>query len=133
MCKETLVSNDTAFYRMAALGGSVVKNLPAMQGTQETWVRVLGQEDPLEKEMANHSSILAWRSPWRKEPGGLQSAESQRVGTTEQQQRYETIIVAPFAISDGPSAPLSSLSPQRDHSGRTLNVPQLHSPFSLRM
>ena len=75
--------------------------------------------------MANHSSILAWTSPWRKEPGGLQSEDSQRVGTTEQQQRSETIIAAPFAISDGPSAPLSSLSPQRDHSGRTLNVPQL--------
>ena len=71
MCKETLVSNDTAFYRMAALGGSVVKNLPAMQGTQETWVRVLGQEDPLEKEMANHSSILAWRISWTEKPGEL--------------------------------------------------------------
>ena len=76
MCKETLVSNDTAFYRMAALGGSVVKNLPAMQGTQETWVRVLGQEDALEKEMANHSSILAWRITWTKDPGRLESMGS---------------------------------------------------------
>ena len=76
MCKETLVSNDTTFYRMAALGGSVVKNLPAMQGTQETWVRVLGQEDALEKEMANHSSILAWRITWTKEPGRLESMGS---------------------------------------------------------
>ena len=46
----------------------------------ETWVRSLGQEDPLEKEMATHSSILAWRIPWTKEPGGLQSTGSQRVG-----------------------------------------------------
>ena len=46
-----------------------VKNLPKMQ---ETWVQSLGQEDPLEKRMATHSSILAWRIPWRKEPGGLQ-------------------------------------------------------------
>ena len=43
-------------------GGSVVKNLPVMQKTQETWVRSLGQEDPLEKEMATHSSILAWKT-----------------------------------------------------------------------
>ena len=47
-----------------------VKHLPAKQ---ETWVRSLGQEDPLEKEMATHSSILAWRVPWMEEPGGLQS------------------------------------------------------------
>ena len=46
----------------------------------ETQVRYLGQEDPLEKEMATHSSILAWRIPWTEEPGGLQSMGSQRVG-----------------------------------------------------
>ena len=54
-----------------------VKNLPAMQ---ETWVRSLGREDPLEKEIATHSSILAWRIPWTEESGGLQSMGSQRVG-----------------------------------------------------
>ena len=53
--------------------GSVVKNLPAMQKTQETQVRSLGWEDPLEEGMATHSSILAWRIPWTEEPGGLQS------------------------------------------------------------
>ena len=47
---------------------------------QETWVWSLGQEDPLEKELATHSSILAWRIPWMEEPGGLQSTGSQRVG-----------------------------------------------------
>ena len=47
---------------------------------QETWVRSLGQEDPLEKEMAKYSSILAWKIPWTEEPGGLQSMGSQRVG-----------------------------------------------------
>ena len=52
------------------------KNLPAMQ---ETWVLSLGWEDPLEKGMATHSSILAWRSPWTEEPGGLQSLGLQRV------------------------------------------------------
>ena len=55
---------------MASLVAQMVKNLPAMQGT---WVRSLGQEDPLEKEMATHSSILAWRILWTEEPGGLQS------------------------------------------------------------
>ena len=53
-----------------------LKRQPAMQ---ETWVRSLGQEGPLEKEMATHSSILAWRIPWMEEPGGLQSTGSQRV------------------------------------------------------
>ena len=59
------------------LGGSAVKNLPAMQ---ETWVRSLGQEDPLEEGMATHPSILSWRIPWTEEPGGPQSMRSQRVG-----------------------------------------------------
>ena len=52
------------------------KKLPAMQ---ETWVTSLGQEDPLEKEMGTHSSILAWEIPWMEEPGGLRSLGSQRV------------------------------------------------------
>ena len=51
-----------------------------MQEMQEMWVQSLGQEDSLEKEMATHSSILAWRIPWTEEPGGLQSKGSQRVG-----------------------------------------------------
>ena len=55
----------------------MVKNLPAVQETQ---VRSLGREDPLEKDMATNSSILAWRIPWTEEPGGLQSTGSQRVG-----------------------------------------------------
>ena len=54
-----------------------LKHLPAMQ---ETWVQSLGWEDPLEKEMATHSSILAWRTPWTEEPGELQFMGSQRVG-----------------------------------------------------
>ena len=54
-----------------------LKHLPQMQ---ETRVRSLGQEDPLEKEMATHSSTLAWRIPWTEEPGRLQSMGSQRVG-----------------------------------------------------
>ena len=55
----------------------MVKNLPAVQ---ETRVQSLGREDPLEKEMATHFNILAWRIPWTEEPGGLWSMGSQRVG-----------------------------------------------------
>jgi len=51
-----------------------------MQETQETWVRSLGQEDPLEEGMATHFSVLAWRIPWTEEAGELQSMRSQRVG-----------------------------------------------------
>ena len=72
----------------------MVKNLPAMQ---ETWVRALGWEDSLEKEMATHSSILPWRIPWTEEPCGLQSIGLQRVGdylVTEQQLQVETVILA---------------------------------------
>ena len=64
----------------ASLVAQLVKSLPAMQ---ETWVRSQGQEDPLEKEMATHSSILAWRIPWTKEPGRLQSMRSQKLDITE--------------------------------------------------
>ena len=55
----------------------MVKRLPAMQ---ETWVQSLGQEDPLEKEMATHSITLAWKIPWMEEPGKLESMGSQRIG-----------------------------------------------------
>ena len=57
--------------------GQMVKHLPTLWETQ---VRCLGQEDPLEKAMATHSSMLAWRIPWMEEPGGRQSMGSQRVG-----------------------------------------------------
>ena len=59
------------------LGGSVVRNPPAMQ---ETWVRSLGWEDLLQKELATHFSIRAWETPWTEEAGRLQSMGSRRVG-----------------------------------------------------
>ena len=62
---------------MTSLVTQTVKNLPAMQ---DTWVQYLGWENPLEKEVATHSSILAWRTPWTEELGRLQSMGSQRVG-----------------------------------------------------
>ena len=61
----------------ASLVSQMVKNLPAMR---ETWVQSPGQEDPLEKEMAAHSGVLAWEIPWREEPSRLQSMGSQKVG-----------------------------------------------------
>ena len=64
--------------RGSSLVTQMVKNLPAMQ---ENWAQSLGQEDPLEKGMATHSSILAWRIPWTEEPGGLQSMGSQKSQT----------------------------------------------------
>ena len=62
---------------LASLVAQRLKRLPAMQ---KTWVRSLGREDPVKKEMENHSSILAWRISWAEEPGGLRSTGSQRVG-----------------------------------------------------
>ena len=64
-------------FDVASLVAQRLKRLPAMQ---ETWVQSLGREDPLEKEMATHSSTLAWRIPWTEDLGGLQSTGSQRVG-----------------------------------------------------
>ena len=62
---------------LGSLVAQTVKHLPAVQ---ETWVQSLAWEDPLEKEMATHSSILNWETPWTEEPGRLQSMGSQRVG-----------------------------------------------------
>ena len=70
----------------ASLVAQLVKNLPAMQETQ---VRSLGQEDPLEKGMATHSSILAWEIPWTEEPGGLQSMGSQKRYNLETRQQQQ--------------------------------------------
>ena len=73
LLQETTVNRN----KMVFPGGTVVKNPPAKQ---EMCVLSLGQEDPLEKEMATHSSILAWEIPWTEESGGLHSMGSQRVG-----------------------------------------------------
>ena len=62
--------------KLDSLVAQMVMGLPLMQ---ETWVQSLGQDGPLEKEMATHSSILAWKIPWMKEPGGLKFMGSQRV------------------------------------------------------
>ena len=69
--------NFEGWYVGASLVAQKVKNLPTMQ---ETWIWFSSREDPLEKGMATHSSILGWRIPWTEEPGGLQSMGLQRVG-----------------------------------------------------
>ena len=77
--ENEIAFNTTNIYKpySDSLVAQRLKRLPA---TWETRVQSLGQEDPLEKEMATHSSILAWEIPWTEEPGGLQSTGSQRVG-----------------------------------------------------
>ena len=75
--KNTILTALTVISHTAFLVAQMVKNWPAMQ---ETRVQSLGQEDHLEKKMAIHSSILAWRIPWTKEPHGVQSMGLQRVG-----------------------------------------------------
>ena len=77
LCSVSLDFLPPGICILGVLDGSVVKSLPAMQ---ETWVQSLGQECLLEKEMATHSSIFAWKIPWTKEAGGLQSMGSQRIG-----------------------------------------------------
>ena len=76
-------------------------NLPAVQ---ETHVRSLGQEDPLEKERATHRSIVAWRSPQTEEPGGLQSTGSQELDTTQRLSRHQQWphVGAASSVSQGP-------------------------------
>ena len=73
---RTLTKKGNIIQIRASLVVQRLKRLPAMW---ETWVRSLGREDPLEKEMATHSSILAWRIPWTEEPRGLQSMGLQKV------------------------------------------------------
>ena len=83
-------TNKLTFKRRDLTASQMVKNLPTMQ---ETWVRSLGQEDPLEKGMATHPRILAWRIPWKEEPGGLQCTGLQRVGHDWVQAQASTIYV----------------------------------------
>ena len=76
-----LIPEQGRAWAILVMGISLVAwRLKRLPTTRETWVRSLGREDPLEKEMATHSSILGWRIPWTEEPDGLQSVGSQRVG-----------------------------------------------------
>ena len=93
-----------------------VKNLPAVWETQETWAWSLGQEDPLEKEVATHSSILAWRIPWTEEPGGLQSMESHRVRHDWATHTHTHTHSLSLSLSPPISPRLPFLSTSHDHS-----------------
>ena len=101
-CKErTQLSNFTHMWGFP--GGSVLKNLSALKEIQ---VRCLGQEDPLEKEMAAHSNILAWELPRTEEPAGLQSMRSQRVGqdlVTQQHCHVRQCCPPPQLVPPSPS------------------------------
>ena len=76
--KSISPTKGTGWERLGFPGGSVVKSPPANAGAAGDAVQSLGREDPLEKEMPTHSSILAWRIPWTEEPGGLQFMVLQR-------------------------------------------------------
>ena len=77
MQKPSFLDEATYHQHWASLAAQLLKDLPAVM--LESWVPSLGLEDPLEKGMATHSSILAWKIPWTEEPGGLQPIGSQRV------------------------------------------------------
>ena len=79
LLKEQLYDEDISMTTKDHLTAQRVKNLPAMQETQDVQIQSLGWKDPLEKEMDTHSSVLAWRIPWTEEPGRLQSMVLQRV------------------------------------------------------
>ena len=102
-------------------GNAVIKNLPAIQETQ---VRSLGREDPLEKEMATHYSILAWEIPWTEESGGLQSMGSQRIRHDLAHSQQQPSLKTPDAkeivheLLPAPSGPLRCDTTARRVSGR---------------
>ena len=97
MPSTTGLSETAACPLFPTVNGSVSKNLPAVQ---EIRIQSLGWEDPLEKEMETHSSIVAWRFPWREEPGRLQSTGSQRVG-------YDWLVNTQRSFSSTISYPLA--------------------------
>ena len=88
----------------ASLVAQRLKRLPTMW---ETWVRSLGREDPLEKDMATHSSTLAWKSPWTEKPGRLQSMGHKELDTTEQL-HFHFSIPHPYIASPSTSLPSGS-------------------------
>ena len=80
-----VTQQQQASSKMSYLGACLVaQRLKRLPGMQEAWFQSLGQEDPLEKEMATHSSTLDWRIPWAEDPGGLQSIGSEESDTAEQ-------------------------------------------------
>ena len=101
--QQNMVTKD----HMASLIAHLIKNLPAMQ---ETWVRFLGWEAPLEKEMAIHFSILAWKIPWTEEPGGLQPMGSQESDLATKPPPLEHKVSRPRCLpfTKAPSSPVEA-------------------------
>ena len=81
---------------MVRYGRQVTRICLPMQEMEKTWVQSLGWEDPLEKEMATHSSVLAWEIPWTEEPGGLQFMGSQRVGHDSETKHQQLHLIVAF-------------------------------------
>ena len=108
-------------------GDSVVKNVPAIQEIQQMWVRFLGWEDPLEKGMATHCSILAGKIPWTEEPGGLQSMGSQRVRHNEVTKHARTHI--PHTHTH--HTPFTNTHPICGHFFSTYHTHLTHTPYIL--
>ena len=96
----------------------MLKSLPPMR---ETWVRSLGQEDPLEKEMATPSSILAWRIPWTEEPGRLQSAECRRIDAFELW-CWRRLLRVPWTARRSNQSILKEISPEISLEGMMLKL-----------
>ena len=109
-----LMSQKYTLSKVSSLVAQVIKSLPAVW---ETWVRSLGWEDPLEKEMATHSSTLAWRIPWTEEPGRLQSIGSLRVGQTTEQLHFHFSL---SCIGEGNGNPLQRSCLENPRDGRAL-------------
>ena len=108
----SLLFNMLSRLVLASLVAQMVKHLPTMQ---ETWVQSLGQEDALEKEMATHSSILAWKIPWAEEPGRLQSMGSLRVGHTTERLHFHFSL---SCIGEGNGNPLQCSCLENPRDGR---------------
>ena len=97
MERQALLRVPTA--SLGCPGGSVVKNHLPMQEMQEMWVRSLGWEDPLEKEMATYSSILSWKIPWTEVPSGLQAMGSETAGHDLATKQHHFVLELPLLFS----------------------------------
>ena len=115
-------------FNWALLMTQQVKNRPAVQETEEIWIRSVCGEDPLEKEMATHSSILAWRIPRTEEPSRLQSNGSQRIGHNQAAKKgnakecsnYSTIALISHASRRRQWHPTPVLLPRKSHGWKSL-------------
>ena len=96
-CYHVIYNEKKRANTQSSRASQVAQSLKCVPAMRETWVQSLGWEDPLEKETATHSSILAWRIPWKEEPGGLQSSGRKESDTTERLHfHFDPVITGPF-------------------------------------